>query len=461
MNWIPKSAQVANPFPDVVSITTDDYDHNTDWCGYPERQGYKPRNYRQWLSFFQDPPSGFDAFLERWLFWGALERSLNIGHLEKKNFLRVRHGRPVIRLKKALRVLSAEDELHHHVNSWYINQSFLTPYCPFDEDEVAPSFFEAASREGMDFAQVPMYFFCRYSGSYFHDNRRSQNLIWATCLLHEMVRTDLVGSYLVDDELVLRHDLLVLGVQEQVENEPGAIQRLLDLGWCPWEVRMLTERFDMTFCFYLSQMQRPDATQSHVRLEGTGQRCCSETGCVIKQIDNSTYTTAHAAFCDGCEDVNVDPERLAIALRSGPGRIPIISVDDTHSPESPIQVVPHMNGEHHKRAYIAISHVWSDGLGNLFRNALPYCQLRRIKDLVQVYNHARKQSSQIHYFWLDTLCVPPDSANDPDLQKLAIHILRDTYDEAAAVIVLDRWLFQTDTVGMPTSEKLARIVCSP
>ena len=49
MDWLPKPAKVHHPLPDVPCLTETGYDHDPDWLGYPERQGWHPRSGLAWL----------------------------------------------------------------------------------------------------------------------------------------------------------------------------------------------------------------------------------------------------------------------------------------------------------------------------------------------------------------------------------------------------------------------------
>lgn len=83
--------------------------------------------------------------------------------------------------------------------------------------------------------------------------------------------------------------------------------------------------------------------------------------------------------------------------------------------------------------YIAISHVWIDGLGNPNANSLPVCQLARLRHLVEEvlsnFNRGPSHIDNIHrnpekpprpLFWLNTLLCPvgPPGRKKPSLQKI-------------------------------------------
>ena len=65
------------------------------------------------------------------------------------------------------------------------------------------------------------------------------------------------------------------------------------------------------------------------------------------------------------------------------------------------------------------------------------------------------------YFWLDTLCVPPDSLNRHSLQELAISQMRDTYEKAAVVLTIESWLGQCPARHLGALEKVMRVLVSP
>src|SRR3984885_1142300 len=85
------------------------------------------------------------------------------------------------------------------------------------------------------------------------------------------------------------------------------------------------------------------------------------------------------------------------------GQIPLFAIsgsdDDIH-----IHVVPSET----TKKYVAISHVWSDGLGNPEENSLPRCQLQFLqKRLVNLEGLGSDPSHRL--LWMDTICVPTTS----------------------------------------------------
>lgn len=111
MDWIPRPANVVNPLPNVPCLSWDqDYDHG-EWRTYPQKRGYHDRTAAQWAELFANPPDGFDAFIERWLFWAYLENIPGIGKLFVKDHTEYSAGRYCIRLKPVmLRMISAIED---------------------------------------------------------------------------------------------------------------------------------------------------------------------------------------------------------------------------------------------------------------------------------------------------------------------------------------------------------------
>ena len=97
-------------------------------------------------------------------------------------------------------------------------------------------------------------------------------------------------------------------------------------------------------------------------------------------------------------------------------------------------------------AYVALSHVWADGLGNSEETALPRCQLSRLKAWIDTLDPEWEDGSTPPdhsgdkpelLLWCDSLCCPVMS---PEGKNMALRQMYRPYDEAAAVLVLDRSL---------------------
>jgi hypothetical protein len=103
--------------------------------------------------------------------------------------------------------------------------------------------------------------------------------------------------------------------------------------------------------------------------------------------------------------------------------------------------------------YVAISHVWADGLGNPFANSLPKCKLYHLQELVKATirqsTEGGEQAKVNPLIWLDTLCCP---AQDGVGKKTAIEKIRLVYRRAQHVLVLDAILMSHDSTSQEWPE---------
>ncbi|KAK4447247.1 hypothetical protein QBC34DRAFT_450366 [Podospora aff. communis PSN243] len=220
-----------------------------------------------------------------------------------------------------------------------------------------------------------------------------------------------------------------------------ALPETLDLGmlldgWCPNHIKMCRTAFGLSATFYASLLSRP-----HQRVHNL----CSEDECRAYEMPSRTYTTKHIQDSCICHHVEAPYNRLESMLRAG--RIPLVCLDWTSESSSPsIKLFEWKPG----RNFIAISHVWSHGLGNAETNSLPVCQLLKIESLVAKTSKSRVRQ----FFWIDTLSV----AREPQaLRRLAIEDIRRVYELADKVLVLDEELLASQISGSTHEETLMRI----
>ncbi|KAK5943200.1 hypothetical protein PMZ80_004206 [Knufia obscura] len=478
MDWIPRPAKTVRKLPEVPCLSEEDYDHE-EWQSYPERQGYQPRSAEAWINFFQKTTAAFSAFVERWLFWGALEHILD-KHLAIEHYKRPLPSGDgyVTRIATLIQQVSPGTMLRSHEESFTTHIAFAVP-C-HDRHLLGRT-----SRQAMA-ETMTLHRFCQIHSDRFNDTR-TQELFLAICMLHELTPSESSKKLWRSDnpEVDFQEWMMFGATILQPMHSKVSENRLLQLGWCPWEAHMLSSRFSMPVCFFLSQMQRPDSHNVHEiehierglarrkkDADGESRTFCTNRSCKWKSINQETYRTAHLHkvlghklrgvpkyHCGGCTELSVDLQELARILHAG--HLPLLKVDDIGMHGFRLQLYGY-GGQQHPR-YIAFSHVWSDGLGNLEGNNIPVCRLLHIKEIIQDVNSLRRHAGHqdVPYFWLDTLCVPPDTANVPNVQSLAMHKMRATYSDARLVVVLDKWLTETSTDRMTSTEKLARLICSP
>lgn len=182
---------------------------------------------------------------------------------------------------------------------------------------------------------------------------------------------------------------------------------------------------------------------------------CSEEEC--KAVPKPTGAPAHVEAGCKCNPVALsDRDRGELARLITKGTIPMLTVADLSTPLEPPTAELHVTGFNQADASsthrcIAISHVWSDMLGNPLNNSMPACQLLKLqKTVTQLVKENWKsfnlgedevRSNAIPIgFWIDTICVP----HDPQIKPLALTQMYDIYKSSSAVLVLDKRIQATD-----------------
>ncbi|KAK1756427.1 hypothetical protein QBC47DRAFT_186074 [Echria macrotheca] len=225
-------------------------------------------------------------------------------------------------------------------------------------------------------------------------------------------------------------------------------RELISAGWCPFKVQQILSDYSFMTTYYVSRLRDPMAPHiSHA--------ACTKDRCIGNNVDMANYSTRHTPTSCQCSHVSIPDKKMRSIIASG--GIPIVRVKVSRNGGLAIQV----KAASHQSRYIAISHVWSDGLGNPHANSLPTCQLKRLRgsvkslvppifDLAQgflsipqlnVSFDAKKMAiswGSTEWFWLDTLCIPVGADEESRLLKSkAINQMAAIYAAAHQVLVLD------------------------
>lgn len=270
--------------------------------------------------------------------------------------------------------------------------------------------------------------------------------------------------------------------------------RMHTAGWCPQQTAALFDLCDPVVLCYLALLH---PVQGH----SVSHENCSETACVANNVRLDTrYRHRHVSDSCTCDFVSVDAEAVKDIIR-GDG-IPLVSIRrEEHG-----RVSLTISKASSRSDYVAISHVWSDGLGNPTANALPQCQLERLsRCLTQMPRESDVSNSNDYFlrgirfeaspnskdspwkrvrsavfpdhdqkesrFWMDTLCIPVATQTDTPLvvldvnrlKSMAINQMALIYAGASQVLVLDSGLQSMPVDPSDTAsdvEILARLVCS-
>jgi hypothetical protein len=169
------------------------------------------------------------------------------------------------------------------------------------------------------------------------------------------------------------------------------------------------------------------------------------------QLREDEYQQKHTTANCSCTLIHA-PQAIMEAILRGPrNSIPLITPYlTTHS--GTVTYVQLVDSEQ-TSSFVAISHVWSDGLGNNEKNAIPRCQFDRLSDLA-----SRLFDGQPQPFWLDTLCFP---LGPQDIYDLALIRMHKSYADAHKVLLLDHYLLSANRIGMSDEEMMAMLFCSP
>ena len=107
--------------------------------------------------------------------------------------------------------------------------------------------------------------------------------------------------------------------------------------------------------------------------------------------------------------------------------------------------------------YAALSHVWSDGIGNPRQNAIYTCQAKAIQRDVDMLASTEESISNTRVWFLDTLCIP---LANKEARKKGISVMNQIYGSSQLVLVRDKGLMDFETESKyDTLEIMAEIAC--
>ena len=228
---------------------------------------------------------------------------------------------------------------------------------------------------------------------------------------------------------------------------PDIGKPLLDLmqarGWCLYDLNRLRRRAGLvSILYYYSNIPPPRSSRDH--------SSCTEERCLAMTTVSATYKLSHSNEGCRCPLLFADEKEVIRTLLDG--SIPLVKMSfDTQSKSPQMSIETFAPPD----PFVAISHVWAEGAGNVQANALHSCLLLEISDLVRKLpgNTARKSMA----FWIDTICVP---VKPPDMQTLALNKMREPYEYASSVLVLDSHLRSLVSKSLSPTELLAQVACS-
>ncbi|KAF2731868.1 hypothetical protein EJ04DRAFT_578761 [Polyplosphaeria fusca] len=241
--------------------------------------------------------------------------------------------------------------------------------------------------------------------------------------------------------------------------------RMLENDWCSHQIKQILSSCDYTTCTYLADMKR-FIRKSH-------RRCADAPKCIAGNARMDNYITRHASETCNCPHITAPIDEIVEIIKRG--RVPLVGI--VESSDGALEI--HVRERTAADRYVAISHVWADGLGNPCANSLPDCILRQLHswlnnlplaayDVGITMGGRRFDASRLDYvapttwFWMDTLCIPVDDSL-AEIRNTAINDMATIYLGSSQVLVLDTELLNISTRVDDTydaTEVLARIAFS-
>jgi hypothetical protein len=431
-------------------LCTEDWDGG-DFLTYPQRKGWEIQPWDSWDRELPLDTAGHTfneiaTFLQTWLFFGLLESVLGV-KVPKEDFTCLKEVGKV-----GHQVVITTKRLKHYLEEWRRRISRLS--------EV--------------------------------DRESQGNVIWA-CLGRAIAANqhlnlkfcteDIPGSEPLLESVfcqtLLEHALrraltdMLPGFGWAIFDYPYAqkllTEKMVAAGWCPYAVEFLEDELQpdaQAFIFSLNSLR---AQEDHSLCKSAGFKQIGRQ-CVAHQTDGAaTSKTKHVTADCECEESG--PPMEAIIKTIEEGLIPVITIAISDDSVDVIVYGVEYTEEFDFYQYFAISHVWTDGLGNQEQNTLPLCQIQRLAEYLYTIGDTESGESKIPEtdpdrpdrretvaFWLDIFCIPVQ----PQFQEYrdrCIGQMHSIYRRAARTIVLDPDVQQITSNSKPI-EISARLLAS-
>jgi Heterokaryon incompatibility protein (HET) len=240
--------------------------------------------------------------------------------------------------------------------------------------------------------------------------------------------------------------------------------RFLQDGWCPNQVAMIRHSVPPALQYYLYLLGPPQTGKEH---EGCTRSLCRSNQVVDDEYElRHVYTDPGVACRDSCRTCSMwmaiegsampyfGPDITEMTRIIDSGGIPLIRLSHVNLEADRVkpEVVPYKPET--GMVYVALSHVWADGLGTPKNNRLPVCQLFRLRKYLALCTKMSKDGCS--YLWIDTICIPIEPAS---ARAAAIMSIARIFQEASVTLVYSSDLLQLEA---PTTslECLARLCTS-
>jgi hypothetical protein len=392
------------PTIQVAYLCTKSYDNPKDWIDYPQEQKVALEDLRFHL-FFQYEPRHLESVLQNWLFFGLL--SAILPEFDEQDFLISRNGQTLVTTEK----------LNAYLRGWY--------------DVQAQASNTTAEKHVQFYKNLRILDEARHVVSIVSDYLKSSGINLFPALPPSVA----LSCAIVGETLELANKA-ILDPNNELRS-PGEwstgsllLEHMEIQGWCPFIVADLERDRSLHEKYYLATIGPPLVERNHQR--------CSDWECRAKEF--LPQDVQHTTSGCGCKLHEIPIQDLRALIE--PHKTPILKFDyDGQQSEGRLN----METADTSTPYVAISHVWVDGLGNPNNNSMPHCQLKRVQEKVKrLYRQSSgDKSGGLHemvntsaWFWIDTLCVP-NRERDKDLNREALDYMKEIYVQADKVLVID------------------------
>ena len=224
-------------------------------------------------------------------------------------------------------------------------------------------------------------------------------------------------------------------------------ERMESLGWCPSQIEITTRStLQLQSLYFFASMPNSVSNGCH--------GACDSLKCVAYQTDLENYATQHVSKTCRCKELCIDMSDLDAVLTTG--ALPLLRINEAETlDELTVEIVASQSDSR----YLALSHVWADGLGNAKANALPRCQLLQLRRFTQSLGaKLSPEEPEIELlFWCDTMCCP---ATPGESKNRVLTQMKNIYEKSTCVLVLDASIRLFESEAMGPEEICARILSS-
>ncbi|KAJ6789168.1 hypothetical protein PWT90_03292 [Aphanocladium album] len=380
------------------------------------------------------PAPKIQSFVQTWLFFGLLAEFLSLNELED--------GTRLVSLEDAQEEMAA---LYREFSTRSDNGQLLTGLPLLTKTAV---FTERVNLSGELGPRFHYLHWCLIRSMLIINNCCNQldySVHYSIAGLGELFMTKLYAESHLTNPRIFMPAASFNWFRHYLRADGDVEKQMLHLGWCPSQIEKIRNYFQgIASLHYIARLHPRTKREAHVN--------CSTYSCQAFQIDISKYKPRHTSPNCQCEDLCVDETELIRILRTS-GSYPVLKVDTGDDETTPARITletyePGIN-------YVALSHVWADGLGNPLSNALPNCQVVKIAKSVAQLNQAlnSNEDARCEYrLWVDTICCPVELQG----KAIALERIADVYKNSTHVLVLDSSVSFLNSTTSDVAEMLLR-----